>query len=67
MVCGYFKIREGKSFCRAYGRLEKCSQEKILECESNFANCLEIADEFLKMKDSKEKGVGEYLATGVSK
>lgn len=64
MVCDYFIKRNGKVFCKAYGRLEEVSQEKILECESNFATCLEGASEFLKREKYEQKGVGTYFISG---
>ena len=61
MVCEYLVRENGKVFCKAYGSLEKVSQEKILECESNFDFCLEEATNFLK-ENNKEKGIADYFS-----
>ncbi len=65
MTCEYFLRTKEKVFCKSYGNLERTSQEKILECESNFTTCFERANEFLKRKKIEEKGVGEYFISEV--
>ncbi len=50
MTCEYFSRIEGKVFCRIYGRLKESNQEKILECESDFAECFERTNQTLMRK-----------------
>ena len=61
MTCEYLIIKEGTPTCKVHGRLEESNSEKISECYSNFAYCLEKSRQFIREEERARKGIGDLF------